>query len=76
MVQGCLVIFIFVFDDERFEKEHHPSLGSSLHDDADSTIEMEKVKKEMKTMEAALLGLDKLRYRMELLDVSIIYVLI
>ena len=56
MVQGCLVIFIFVFDDERFEKEHHPSLGSNLHGNADSTIEMEKVKKEMKTMEAALLG--------------------
>ncbi|PWA98336.1 TATA element modulatory factor 1 DNA binding protein [Artemisia annua] len=43
-------------DDERFEKEHLPSLGSNLHDNADSTVYMEKVKKEMKTMEAALLG--------------------
>ncbi|GKA30194.1 hypothetical protein Tco_0716499 [Tanacetum coccineum] len=38
------------------QKEHHTSSGSNLHDNADSTVEMEKVKKEMKAMEAALLG--------------------
>ncbi|GJS42878.1 reverse transcriptase domain-containing protein [Tanacetum coccineum] len=38
------------------QKEHHTSSGSNLHDNADSTVEMEKVKKEMKAMEPALLG--------------------
>ncbi|GKD60563.1 hypothetical protein Tco_1298072, partial [Tanacetum coccineum] len=38
------------------QKEQHTSLGSNLHDNANSTVEMEKVKKEMKAMEAALLG--------------------
>ncbi|GJT91505.1 hypothetical protein Tco_1080350 [Tanacetum coccineum] len=38
------------------QKEHHTSLGSNLHDNADSTVEMGKVKKERKAMEAALLG--------------------
>ncbi|GJT32664.1 hypothetical protein Tco_0923083 [Tanacetum coccineum] len=38
------------------EKEHHTSLGSNLLDNADSTVELKRLKKEMKTMEAALLG--------------------
>ncbi|GJS89511.1 hypothetical protein Tco_0772147 [Tanacetum coccineum] len=38
------------------KKEHHTSLGSNLHDNADYTVEMEKVKKEIKAMEAELLG--------------------
>nr|GEY24689.1 putative reverse transcriptase domain-containing protein [Tanacetum cinerariifolium] len=36
--------------------KHHTSLGSYLANNEDSTVELKKLKKEMKTMEVALLG--------------------
>ncbi|GJT79226.1 hypothetical protein Tco_1053568 [Tanacetum coccineum] len=54
------------------QKEHHSSLGSNLHDNADSKVEMEKVKKEMKAMEAALLGTARQAQRLAALEMQMV----
>ncbi|KAK1422474.1 hypothetical protein QVD17_25615 [Tagetes erecta] len=43
-------------DEQRDEKEHNTSLGGNLSDNADSAVELETLRTELKNMETALLG--------------------
>ncbi|GKA47353.1 hypothetical protein Tco_0740236 [Tanacetum coccineum] len=43
-------------DEVHIDKEHHTSLGSKLPNNEDSATQFKKLKKEMNTIEVALLG--------------------
>ncbi|CAI9262802.1 unnamed protein product [Lactuca saligna] len=56
MIKTVQKVNQLVGDDERDEKELHTISGSRLCDNADSMVEVETLKSEMKKMEDALLG--------------------